>query len=108
MKSVAKRTMNEFTEFVKNNKITCGLSFLAGMAIAAKSYPLAIALNIAAAANYFMDRVVDQAIAEQTVQCWLLLTPEARRSLIKAANLMPDASPEEVEAMINEAIRSKS
>ena len=106
-KNTVKRLTKECGEFVKNNKISTGLWFVAGMAFAAKSYPLAIALNIAGLANYLMDRQVDAAIAAQTVECWRVMTPEQRRTMIRMANLYPDIPEERIEQMVNDSLGIK-
>ena len=70
-----------FVEFIKDNKLSCGMFFASGMLLAAKLYPAAVVLTIVGSANYAMDRVVDNGIKQATEQAWGMFTPEQRDKL---------------------------
>ncbi len=94
-KEKAKVIVGQFIEFIKDNKLSCGMFFGGGMLIAAKLYPMAVVLTIVGAANIAMDRVVDRGIAKATEQCWNMFTPEQQMKLYAMVSDMDESEMEE-------------
>lgn len=93
-KEKAKVVVSTFIEFIKDNKLSCGMFFASGMLLAAKLYPAAMVITIIGCTNYALDRVVDQGIRDATEHAFGMFTPEQQdrlRTMVQEMDAMDEA-----------------